>query len=126
MTEWNFDLTQAPRGKTVTRSVKTKDGVKDVTDIVPERVWLASKCGKVIPSYWVESRKNWAGFQDAPPVAWQPYLVPEHPFADTQRQQGTDGGAIAEVKVTDRLANANGVEPSSSDHFILDDVGGGE
>lgn len=59
---WNFDLSAAP-----------KDG----------KVWLASNCGKVIPTYWDKKREQWAGFatNGTPPVAWQPYVVPVHPNA---------------------------------------------
>ncbi len=55
---WNKNIDEAPRDR---------------------RVWLASVCGKVIPTYWVDSRKNWAGFQNTPPVAWTEYVVPKHP-----------------------------------------------
>ncbi len=56
--EWNLDISKAPRDK---------------------RIWLASACGKVIPTYWDKKREQWSGFQSTPPIAWQPYLVPVHP-----------------------------------------------
>lgn len=64
MTQWNHDLTTAPRDC---------------------RIWLASECGKVIPTYWDKKREQWAGFatNGKPPIAWQPYTVPAHPGALT-------------------------------------------
>lgn len=104
---WNHDLSQAPR-----------DG---------SHVILAMPNKTTLRSYWCEPKgepAHWCMLSHKnEPVAWMAW--PEHPFAEPQRQQGTDGGEIAAVKVIDRLANAAGVEPSPSDHFILEDVGGG-
>lgn len=107
MTDWNHDLSQAPRdGSHVILAMPNKTALRSY--------WCEPK-GE--PAHWcMLSHKN-------EPVAWM--LWPEHPFAETQRQQGTDGGEIAAVKAKSRLANAAGVEPSPSDHFILEDVGGG-
>ncbi|WP_105430192.1 hypothetical protein [Neorhizobium sp. T6_25] len=57
---WNHDITSAPRD---------------------QRLWMASECGKVIPTTWDKKREQWAGFatNGKPPIAWQPYVVPEHP-----------------------------------------------
>lgn len=43
------------------------------------RVWLASKCGKLILSRWSEKRGAWEGFatNGSPPIAWHP--VPDFP-----------------------------------------------
>lgn len=133
MTEWNFDLTQAPRGKMVPTTVKTKDGVKPSEKYQSEYIIAAGKCGVVTKSYWIPNEQRWCMFaRGEEPDAWQPW--PEHPNAESQRQQGTDGGEVAAVKVKDRLANATGVEPSPSEqssapilhkHMFLDDVGGG-
>lgn len=121
---WNHDLSQAPRGKMVQTTVKTKDGVKLSETYQREYIIAAGHCGAVTKSYWIPEQERWCMFtKDVPPGAWMPW--PENPFQEPQRQQGTDGGEIAAVKVKDRLANAAGVEPSPSDHFILEDVGGG-
>lgn len=107
MTDWNHDLSQAPR---------------DGTHVI-----LAMPNKTTLRSYWCEPKNepaHWCMLSHKnEPVAWMPW--PEHPFQEPQRQQGADGGEIAAVKVKDRLANAAGVEPSPSDHFILEDVGGG-
>jgi hypothetical protein len=62
MTEWNRDISSAPRvGK----------------------IWLAVQNFQVVgPSYWVESRQAWAGLgSKEEPIAWYPYFKPEHPDA---------------------------------------------
>lgn len=57
---WNLNLSEAPQDRDL---------------------WLASKCGKVIKAAWDKKRGQWAGFatSGAPPIAWQPYVVPLHP-----------------------------------------------
>lgn len=57
---WNLNLSEAPQDRDL---------------------WLASKCGKVIKAGWDKKRGQWAGFatNGAPPIAWQPYVVPLHP-----------------------------------------------
>ncbi|WP_105436384.1 hypothetical protein [Neorhizobium tomejilense] len=60
---WNHDITSAPRDR---------------------KLWLASECGAVVgPTTWDKKREQWAGFatRGKPPLAWQLYIVPEHPGA---------------------------------------------
>jgi len=83
---WNFDITAAPRGKTVTHERRVGDSTHEIRDFVPDFIWIASKCGKVIRSYWIpEAGKNpgrWSGLATGEqPIAWQPYAVPVHPNA---------------------------------------------
>ncbi|MDQ0320014.1 hypothetical protein QO002_002152 [Pararhizobium capsulatum DSM 1112] len=51
-------------------------------------VWLATKCGKVIKSAWIDGKGlpgRWAGLATKElPIAWQPYVVPAHPSATVQ------------------------------------------
>lgn len=69
MSAWNTDISAAPRDC---------------------RVWLASECGKVSPTYWNEKRKAWSGFGDKEqPVAWYPYFVPKHPFEMDRSTEGS-------------------------------------
>ncbi|MBS0257232.1 MAG: hypothetical protein JSR13_05890 [Proteobacteria bacterium] len=53
-------------------------------------VWLATKCGRVIPAYWVGKKKKsggcWFPFW-AEPVAWQPYIKPIHPFELAKQEE---------------------------------------
>ena len=87
MTEWNENISEAPVGKevTVTRLVPDKNSasgrsVKDLQEYQRDDVILASKCGKVIKSYWLPDEKRWAGFNAGEqPVAWMAW--PKHPNA---------------------------------------------
>lgn len=65
MTNWNHDLTTAPR-----------EG----------RLWLATKCGKVFISYFIANAKDktqgrWAGLATGEkPIAWHQFVTPPtHP-----------------------------------------------
>ena len=78
---WNFDISAAPRGKIVQRTVKVKD--KDVTSDVfrPDRLILATKCGKVTTSQYIPDQKRWEFLATGEePVAWQ--VWPSHPHAE--------------------------------------------
>lgn len=125
---WHHDIASAPRD---------------------QKLWLASECGKVIPTTWDKKRGQWAGFatNGKPPIAWQPYLVPEHPKFLTKAEEEAEAKGAATVEtvsrdeeVTDRQRASEsgptdgrrqgGVEPSASavapaPHFILDDCGSG-
>jgi hypothetical protein len=92
MSDWNFNISEAPRGKTVLveQFRKTADGVKlaNVETFIPDFIWAASNCGKVIKSYWVPANNHhngyFAGFPSEPkygsdPIAWQPFVIPSHP-----------------------------------------------
>jgi hypothetical protein len=131
---WNHDISAAPRGKMVPTTRKGKDGPIVTESFRKEYILAVDVHGDVYQSYWIPPRhtqagtvlegNRWSGFNPGvDPIAWAPW--PEYEFKETQRQQGTDGGEIAAVKGKARLANAAGVEPSPSDHFILEDVGGG-
>lgn len=77
-TSWRTDIDAAPRGKMVTRTHNVNGGPKDVQVFVPDRIFLATKCGKVTISQFMPKEDRWemlaAGEQ---PVAWMPW--PEHP-----------------------------------------------
>lgn len=91
MSEWNFDITSAPRGKEITTTITVdgKDRTKREYHVDP--VWLATADGKVHRSYWLPATKNtaarWSGFTEksAPPVAWQHFVVPVHPSHQEHR-----------------------------------------
>jgi hypothetical protein len=132
---WNHDISAAPRGKMVPYTRKGKDGPVQSEQYRKKYILAVDVHGDVYQSYWIPPRytqsggllegNRWSGFNPGvDPIAWAPW--PVYKFQEPQRQQGTDGGEIAAVKVKDRLANAAGVELSPSEHFILEDVGGGE
>ncbi|MDR6818468.1 hypothetical protein J2X76_003645 [Neorhizobium sp. 2083] len=82
---WNHDIACAPRGKevTVTRTVKGEPVEYKEHHIAP--VWLATADGNVHRSYWIPATKSsagrWSGFNPTSPepIAWQHFVVPEHP-----------------------------------------------
>lgn len=86
---WNFDMSQAPRGLTekVTRIVGKEERVFET--FVPERILAASKDGKVYATHWIPPRltasgavldgDRWTGFNRGDePEAWAPW--PNHPY----------------------------------------------
>jgi hypothetical protein len=81
MTDWNFDTRKAPRGKYVVKTVTPAKGAKyDTSTFVPDKVILATKCGKVTVSHYIPGEKRWMMLgKGEEPVAWQPY--PEHPHS---------------------------------------------
>lgn len=75
---WNFDISEAPRGQTVMQPRKVGDKETMVSTFVPDRVILATKCGKVTLSEWLPKAGRWMMLNGGEqPVAWQPW--PEHP-----------------------------------------------
>lgn len=108
------DMSQAPKGKTVTvtRKVKTADGLVDKVSMkhVSQPLLVVGPNGHVVLSHWVEPRYTetgyrlkgdcWAGFSpERPPLAW----------------------ALPVLNVAGLKASA----PINLDHIpVLDDVGG--
>lgn len=84
MTEWNFDMSQAPRGhwKTVNRGKGTADL------FVPAKI-IATDGDIVTVSYWipakekpVKTQERWAMFATGQtPMAWMPW--PDPPEGET-------------------------------------------
>lgn len=75
---WNFDISQAPRGKMVATTVQTKDGPRQSSRFVPDRIILATKCNKVTLSHYLPDDERWLMLgKDEQPVAWMAW--PEHP-----------------------------------------------
>jgi hypothetical protein len=119
---WNTDITSAPRDA---------------------ELWLATKCGKVIKTHWHDKfgSGRWVGLATREePVAWQMFVVPDHPFAsigggEPQAQSPVlaDRANAGGSHVTDgekaQPDSAGGRVVSSPDlivhrHVFLDDVGG--
>jgi hypothetical protein len=115
MSIWNHDISAAPRGKSVTIVRTVKGEEKPFAETVIAPVWLATQCGRVIKSYWLEKTKfspaRWAGLGvNEVPVAWQHFVTPEHPF---QAKASDDNGATGPSRGGDTPA------------FILEDCGSG-
>lgn len=103
---WSFDIASAPRGRTirVDRAIMRSDGkyIEEREGFVPDVVWLASKCGKVIRSYWIPETERasgrWSGLATKEePIAWHPYFIPEHPGAAPDPQQPVNLPIIEDV-----------------------------
>jgi|GEM_PF-2671606 len=82
MEGWNFDISQAPLGEFVstTRIVKDKEVIS--RDYRHEKILVATKCGKVITSYWLPKNGQDGGRWNfmatgEQPVAWMRF--PKHP-----------------------------------------------
>jgi hypothetical protein len=102
MPDWNFDISEAPRGtvqeieQTRVYSDKSVETVREL--FVPNWLWLASKCGKVIKAHWIPEKGRdggrWLGFNKGEEaVAWMPFVIPEHPHVSTPTNP--DNGAQA-------------------------------
>lgn len=85
MTQWNHDMSTAPLGEEKIIPVNVDGKVRNRREYHVAPVWLAWPDGKVTRSYWVPESKSgparWAGCTASEvPVAWQHFVVPEHPF----------------------------------------------
>jgi hypothetical protein len=75
---WNFDISKAPRGSYVVVNRKFGKGQADTRVFKPDRVILATKCGKVTISKYLPDEKRWEMLAHGEqPVAWQAW--PDHP-----------------------------------------------
>ena len=80
MSDWNFDISQAPRG--TTRMVVRVIGKNTVTseEHIPDLIIAAGNGGVVTVSKWFPKEGRWNMFtKDTPPLAWMPW--PAHPAA---------------------------------------------
>lgn len=78
MSDWNFDMSQAPRGSwhTVTRKIGKNE--VETEEHVPDLIIAAGNDGVVTLSRWLPREGRWNMFTAAvPPRAWQPW--PSHP-----------------------------------------------
>lgn len=87
MSAWNFNIAEAPRGETVTKTSTVKDKEVSRKVFVPSPVILATKCGKVMGSEWLPQGERWHGLAtDEQPVAWM--LWPTHPTSSPTTRDG--------------------------------------
>lgn len=78
--EWNYNIDEAPSGRTVQKEVTRKDGKSHTVDVFEKDVvFLASgSCGTVTKSYWIPKESRWNMFATGQvPLAWMEY--PTHP-----------------------------------------------
>lgn len=79
MSAWNFDMSEAPKGHTETRSFSIKDREVSKDVHVPALIIAADPDSDVVTvSRWIPKEGRWNMFtKDRPPLAWQPW--PAHP-----------------------------------------------
>ncbi|MDB5531565.1 MAG: hypothetical protein JWR51_4668 [Devosia sp.] len=74
MTDWNFDISAAPRGHTETRTAKGQP----YEAFVGDPIIVATEDGTVTLSQWLPKTERWEMLgKDEAPIAWQPW--PKHP-----------------------------------------------
>ena len=85
---WNTNINEAPKGEMVTTKIITQKGLVDKQVWKREKVWLWSKCKKLILSSWIPEGDDtfcgnrWSGLAEGEqPLAWHEYKIPE-PFED--------------------------------------------
>lgn len=129
VTAWNFDISAAPLTEDFINTKMVKNPETGERCALPFKdtrrvdLILASKCGKVIKTYWIADENRFAGFQPGEEiVGWMPW--PEHPF--TQRDGANAGGSHV-TPGRNAHPQPSAVEPvsSSTDHLYLEDVGSG-
>lgn len=88
MADWNFNMSEAPKGHTEKRSfsVRDREVTKDVH--VPELIIAADPDSDVVTvSRWIPKEDRWNMFsKNRPPLAWKPF--PKHPRSP---ETGEDG-----------------------------------
>ncbi|NTB01608.1 hypothetical protein [Agrobacterium tumefaciens] len=122
---WNHDLSQAPRGKMVHSTRTVGDRVHEISDFVADHIWAASKCGKVIKSYWIppvgKAAGRWSGFATGEaPIAWQRFVVPEHPFQESPRKAAE---AVAERPASTGATVASGLVEADKAEAVAGGLG---
>ena len=76
MPGWNFDMSKAPRGRY--RLVPSGNGKSTRKVFEPARVVLASSCGIVTVSHWIDTERRWEMFAaSSTPLAWMPFDGPQ-------------------------------------------------
>lgn len=83
MMAWNFNMDEAPRGRTERRTKKdAKGNLVEYDHFVPDKIIAAGTGGVVTTSRWLPNEQRWNMFTaDTPPLAWQEW--PEHPHGSS-------------------------------------------
>ncbi|PDT47307.1 hypothetical protein CO661_14085 [Sinorhizobium fredii] len=97
---WNFDISEAPRGRMITVTEADRNGVlKERQEFRHDHVILASKCGKVTRSYWIPDENRWCMFsKHEEPKAWQRWPEwPENAIAKLHEETPSEFERLCEV-----------------------------
>ena len=74
---WNFNMDEAPRGRTETVDRTIKGKIITIERHVPEMIIAAGNGGIVTVSRWLPEAGRWNMFtKDCPPLAWMPWPQP--------------------------------------------------
>ena len=80
MSDWNFNMDEAPRGSVRTVSRRIGQNEATMQEFVPDLIIAAGNGGIVTVSKWVPTEGRWNMFaKTTPPTAWMPW--PQHPYA---------------------------------------------
>lgn len=72
MTDWNPNISKAPRGRFIIRNRKFGKGNADTKVFAADKVLLLTKCGQEIVSQYLPDSKRWEGLAtNEQPVGWQ-------------------------------------------------------
>ena len=88
MSNWSTDMSAAPKGHTVERTVKINGKMvkRNLVEIV--YIWVAGRRGHVTRSHWISEWGRWEMFlPDSPPLAWRPYDENEFLIVDEDGKQ---------------------------------------
>lgn len=91
MTDWNFNIEEAPKSTVVYKEYTRKDGKKVKK---PEFNFIAiwATDGLILTrTHWLPEQERWNMFKkDSPPKAWQPYLIPELPTIEHEEKSSAE------------------------------------
>lgn len=82
---WSADISAAPRGQTILKTVQTSKGERTFEAFEPDWIWAATAGGEVIKSHFVPPTKHhpkgrWLNLHsESVPIAWRPFVKPAHP-----------------------------------------------
>lgn len=72
MTDWNPDISKAPRGRYIVTNRKFGRGRADTKVFHPDKVLVLTKCGQEIVSQYLPDSKRWEGLATGEqPVGWR-------------------------------------------------------
>ena len=78
MTDWNYDMSAAPKGQVRATGEFIPPGMKMWGNTMTFIIIAADGLGNVGLSRWLINEERWLNFNKAnPPIAWQPW--PDHP-----------------------------------------------
>jgi len=88
MSNWSTDMSAAPKGRAVERTVKINGKMVKCNVVEPVYIWVAGRRGHVTRSHWIAEWGRWEMFlPDSPPLAWRRYDENEFLTVDADKKQ---------------------------------------